>query len=523
MSIVTNETVVAGVEEINKAHEDGLISQEERDQAIAMRNAMTEQQEQLVTDATIDDITDLMKKHENGEIDDGYVLGLFDEGKLTEGQVVEITGTDTDDIRNSLGEPSPPSESNLTPGSTERGMGDNSRVQFAYVAEELSEYEGFEAKDGETALKHLHEALDEIIEHEDKSNTSLTAKTAIVIADWLRYTDAGQKIPLGTAMDDSIVKAIGEMVPSEAKTPYFRTIVTNAAKRGVLIMVGKAHVGWFVLPADRKLVSTNDIAVAEYPSSVPEGHKVRRSVCIKLETLKAKGVPVYSNGKLQGWMPIADENKESLVLLTNTPTDALYASLWDLDGELQYDPAAMQGQIVAFKTAATLAKEKAAAEAEVKRKAEADALAKANANQPKENRQTAGTQAEGEATNIKAQLQDAKERIVVLEKQNASLTNPDAKTLLDVALRLEAHIETQPIQVEARTVFYRDARKMIELKTVSEANVKKAPPTEAEMIELVRLFTLLDNLISWDDKKGEWLFGDFASGYAFKNNELKAA
>lgn len=497
----------------------------------AVEGQMSEQQEQLVEDKSVNaeietlftDVSALAEAYNNEAVSNEEILELFNTGKLNDEQVKEITGTNVEGVIASIeAEKTEPSEDNLTPGSLNSpGIGHN--AQYAYMVDNLSHFEGLEATDLETAREHLKAVLDRVIEHETTGVTSLTSATAIAAADYLRFVTGlnggSHMVPVDPSLYDKALKNIQEFVPDEAKTPYFKTVVGAAIKRAILIMVGKAQIGWFMLPQDRKVVGANDIAFSEAPTTVPDGFKPPiRSVCIKSNVLKPR-IPVWVNKVLQQWV---DNESEDLVLLTNIPTDCLYDSLWDLEGKLQYDPAPLRGDIISFTSGKRIAEIELAAKIAAEKKLLDDEAAK-NAPVTPTPRQTAGTQAEGEPTTDKAMLQQFREENAVLKAQNAALTNPDAKNLTDAFLQLEAHIGTHPISQDAQSIFYRATNKMLKEQTLGSAEL----PGRENARQMVRMFMQLDGVLDWNDQKGVWIItsrdGSKSEEFEFKREELLAA
>jgi hypothetical protein len=435
-----------------------------------------------------------------------YTLARMDDvrtGKLTEDQFAELMGMSYADCLTELGEAAPfdTSEANDTAAP---GMGHNkppTDPTVAEVVEKLKAYKPKDATNSAEANERVREAMNATVEYLDDGETSLASKGAIAIADWIAFNaglinNGNKLIQVNIGMYRQVLDNLSAMVdPEIAADTSFKTTVGQMTKRGILIMDGKLDIGYFVVPADKKRVSASDAATLAYPNDVPDGAKVKRSTVIR-EGILVPQIPVMHPRTGEIIEKRDNSAATELRLVNKVAVEALWASLWDRDGELQYHP--IKGHIMGFKPGKQLQEEEAKAKAALA-KAEAD---KANANKAPATRQTGGTQAEG--ANLAEQNAALKERLAQATQDAAAAVDANKGGILSALNGLGAYIRdtSQPMPEEARITFWKDANAMFARRLIGP-NVK---PSRDELRELTKLIQNLDNHLKWDDDKGVWRF-----------------
>lgn len=410
------------------------------------------------------------------------------DGRLSKEDFVEILGVEYDETEETTSEVA--------------GIGHNEPPKNAVllqIEEEMKQYKPKDATSSVEANDRVREVMNNVVEYIDDGETSLTSMGAIAIAEWISFNaglvaNGNKLLTVNSGMYNQVLDNMSSMVDSEtAKDSSFRVRVGQMIKRAILIMDGKLSIGYFVLPADKKRVSAADAALPEYPNEIPEGAKVKRSTVIR-EGILVPQIPVIH--PRTGEVTRKDDNSAAteLRLVNNVATDALFAALWDRDGELQYHP--LKGHILGFKTGKQLAEEEAKAKAEIARKAKESADAA-------KTRQTRGTQAENTPeANKDAVIAQQRDELATARQDASAAVEANKGDILSALNGLGAYIRdpNQKVDGAARTVLWRDSADMVQRRMIDE----KVVPDKAEMLELARLVTKLYGRAQWDGEKGTW-------------------
>lgn len=419
------------------------------------------------------------------------------DGRLTAQQFADILGVEYEAPIPGMGHNNPPEDTEETEAPDTPVPSDPVAAQ---VAEELKTYKPKDATNSAEATERVRDAMNAFVEHDDDGETSLTSKCAIAIADWLAFnaglmTAGNRVVAVSKDMYRVTLDNMGSFVDSETKaSDSFKTRVGQMIKRAILIMDGKLEVGYFTLPGDRRRVSAADEASLTFPNDVPEGARVKRAVVIRDGLL----VPTIINRHPKTGEEVGrHDNSEAkeLRLVNNVAVNALFDSLWDKDGEIQYHP--IGGHIFGFKSGKTLAEEEAKAKAQLeKEKAEANKEQSAS-------RQTGGTQKEDNAA---ATVEQLKTDLAQAREDASAAVEAGKGDILSALNGLGAYIRdtSQPMPEQARVTFWKDANAMFARRLIGP-NVK---PSKDEMRELCKLIHNLDNHLKWDDQRGIWSFSN---------------
>jgi len=399
------ETVLAQAEtEVVNAYNDGMLSLDEANNKLALLGANPivpvpegwEYAETSVSDTaaipekeemTVEETGDVMfsleelkaranPKHElHIPVED--FQAMVRDREITAEQFAAIIGSEY--VEQEL-EPAIPDPNQETKSDDEiKGVGHNNPpADDDIVAEEMREtfshWKPLQAFTKEEAHDELLSVLSGALEHKSKGETSLRAEMASSIDDYFYFNgegiakDSTNALHVTKNLYTDILKNVGELFPKEDWDSSFSATVGVAIETAILMMVGKAKVGYFVLPGDRKAVRHNDIANEAWPdpNELAEGARVIKGVCVPANIL----APNTPNIPLGGELTWEVNTNTSLFLLSATISKALYQSLWDKGGRFEVD-ALNHGRITGFLSGAKVAEENARKRA----KAEADRIA----------------------------------------------------------------------------------------------------------------------------------------------------
>lgn len=467
-----------------------------------MVTAVTVEGDQPYTTPSLETIASL---YGEGDITHAELVGMIDNGEHTFEEISSVINVESMQALRDMAmaeenEPEPSKEVL----EQKRGIGDNSFAQYAYMVEGFQNFDGISAHTPEAAKDNLLAALENTAEHELKGNTSLTAQVSISVADWLHFNlVSGNGMTMGRLLYSDVQKKIGEFVSKDDQTEYFKNIVGQSIKRAILVIMGKLQIGYFCLPGNKRQ-HANDVALPAYPTDVAEGYRVLESVVIRDDVLRP--TLIHTVGEVVQSFP---NQSQALRFVTNDVANALYESLWDLEGKLQYDPKT--GIVNGFKSAAMLAKE----EADRKVKEAADKAAQEAKNKAPESRETGGTQSEN---NAKATLESVKAELVQERQDKQALMDERKGDIVLGLAQIGAMIRDERVSIpdEAQVVLLHDAVDLIKRRVLG---TNKTPSRE-KMLEMVRLHHILDNYLNWNDKLGTWSWGDTSDKFKFETSEI---
>ena len=378
------------------------------------------------------------------------------------------------------------------------------------VKEKLQHYTPHDATNSAEAVENVKLALDKTIEHQDDGETNLASQGAIAIADYLVFNaglreDGNNAVTVNPSLYDSTVKKLMDLVDEDtAKDGTFKATVGQMAKRAILMMVGKLETGWFVVPQGKKSVTQAMAAYPLYPSpeNVPEGAKVKRAVVIK-ENLLMPRIPTIkkTTGEVTGYTA---NDCEDLRKATNGPVQALYASLWDGDGELEYDA---NGIISGFLSGAKVQERTRQAEKLAREKAEREAAEKEALNNPQtelRKRETGGAVDEPSQEETTKEL--LKARMEQAQKDARAAVEANKGGILSAMRGFGAFLRdtSQPLDPESRVEALHNCVVLLARRIIAPA----IKPTPEDMKELVSIHKHMLNHMFWDNDKGVWQWKD---------------
>ena len=384
---------------------------------------------------------------------------------------------------------------------------ENINPMIEQVKEQLQHYTPHDATNSVEAVENVKLALGKTIEHQDEGETNLASQGAIAIADYLVFNaglreDGNNAVTVNPGLYDSTVKKLMELVDEDtAKDGTFKATVGQMAKRAILMMVGKLETGWFVVPQGKKSVTQAMAAYPGYPSpeNVPEGAKVKRAVVIK-ENLLMPRIPTIkkTTGEVTGYTA---NDCEDLRKATNGPVQALYASLWDGDGELEYDA---NGIISGFLSGTKVHERKKQAEKLAREKAEREAAEKDNPQSELRKRETGGAVDEPSQEETTKELM--KQRMEQAQKDAKAAVEANKGDILSAMRGFGAFLRdtSQPLDPESRVEALHNCVVLLARRIIAPA----IKPTPEDMKELVSIHKHMLNHLFWDKDKAAWQWKD---------------
>lgn len=328
---------------------------------------LSKDQENAIKGAGIT-IETLTQSFKDGKLSLDDIQGMLVESEITEDDVITITGAKLPDVP-AIEEPVPAAVLPANPS-----IGHNSDGTVDPIAMEMRDrLSHFKATVGtaEEANSELLAALGDAREHQAKNETSLPSRLAISAANYISFHVAGLQpdgngtLVVTRGFETRVRSAILEMIPAEERDDStLKTSLLSAIQRSILLMVGKAHIGYFVMAGKRKVPQVTDIALAEKPENIPEDATLLRAVCIKSNVLTPR-IPGINNRVIVSWHK---NESEDLRLMSGDVAGWLYQGLWDKSGELQYDADPLSrktGNIAGFKIGTKVAADAAKAAADI--------------------------------------------------------------------------------------------------------------------------------------------------------------
>lgn len=368
-------------------------------------NALTVQQEEIVEqkeqvqekEGERPSIEELKSKANNGDMEFEDFEEMVKNGELTRDEFREVLGVDFEGETSEELETKEAETSEINRKHNQPPADKAIDLEAEELEENLKNFTPLETTNAEEAREKLTKSLDRTLEHITEGDTSIRASLSLGVAEYTYWNTEGFN-PSGNKLfhvtrklRDEIQKNILELVPEEDRNATFKATVGDAVDGALLLMVGKTHIGYFMLPPDRKAVRQADVASPAYPKEIPDGYKVFRSICIKSHDLVPYTMVTKKDAKGAITIDRWEKNEsEELSLCSVDVQKRLYASLWDKEGALQYNRAnpgapalaSMDGRINGFKSGKQLADERKATEEAAKKQEEKNKAAEAETTTP---------------------------------------------------------------------------------------------------------------------------------------------